>query len=153
MTTELVFVFHKNITKLVFLWPNMGQKTFKVLKSNIICYNVWWSISICNILLLWNVIFLWNISVMIKRISSKKYLSRKFLYSLYYLLSWILETFPTLFIISYIIYYILHYLLFPTLFIISYIYNFINYLSFHTLFIISYIIYHLIHLYIVLYII
>ena len=30
-TTELVLLFHKNITKLVFLWPNMGQKCFKVL--------------------------------------------------------------------------------------------------------------------------
>ena len=25
-TTELVLFFHKNITKLVFLWPNMSQK-------------------------------------------------------------------------------------------------------------------------------
>ena len=25
-TTELVLRFHKNITKLVFLWPNMSQK-------------------------------------------------------------------------------------------------------------------------------
>ena len=24
-------LFHKNITKVVFLWPNMGQKCFKVL--------------------------------------------------------------------------------------------------------------------------
>ena len=24
-------IFHKNITKLVFLWPNMGQKIYKVL--------------------------------------------------------------------------------------------------------------------------
>ena len=30
-TTELVRLFHKNITKLVFLWPNMSQKSFKVL--------------------------------------------------------------------------------------------------------------------------
>ena len=30
-TTELVLLFHKNITKLVFIWPNMGQKSFKVL--------------------------------------------------------------------------------------------------------------------------
>ena len=30
-TTELVLLFHKNITKLVFLWPNMSQKCFKVL--------------------------------------------------------------------------------------------------------------------------
>ena len=25
-TTELVLIFHKNITKLVFLWPNMSKK-------------------------------------------------------------------------------------------------------------------------------
>ena len=31
MTTELVLLFHKNIIKLVLLWPNMGQKCFKVL--------------------------------------------------------------------------------------------------------------------------
>ena len=30
-TTELVLLFHKNITKLVFLWPNMSQKNIKVL--------------------------------------------------------------------------------------------------------------------------
>ena len=30
-TTELVLSFHKNITKLVFICPNMGQKRFKVL--------------------------------------------------------------------------------------------------------------------------
>ena len=30
-TSELVLVFAKNITKLVFLRPNMGQKSFKVL--------------------------------------------------------------------------------------------------------------------------
>ena len=30
-TTDLVLLFHKNITKLVFLWPNMSQKSFKVL--------------------------------------------------------------------------------------------------------------------------
>ena len=30
-TTDLVLPFHKNITKLVFLWSNMGQKTIKVL--------------------------------------------------------------------------------------------------------------------------
>ena len=24
-TTELILIFHKNITKLVFLWPNMGK--------------------------------------------------------------------------------------------------------------------------------
>ena len=32
-TTELVLLFPKNITKLVFLWPNMGQKSFKVLRG------------------------------------------------------------------------------------------------------------------------
>ena len=32
-TTELVLLFHKNITKLVFLWPNMSQKSIKVLTS------------------------------------------------------------------------------------------------------------------------
>ena len=32
-TTELVLFFHKDITKLVFLWPNMRQKYFKVLIS------------------------------------------------------------------------------------------------------------------------
>ena len=32
-TTELILLFHKNITKLVFLWPNMGQKSFKVLSE------------------------------------------------------------------------------------------------------------------------
>ena len=30
-TTELVLLFYNNTTKLVFLWPNMGQKIFKVL--------------------------------------------------------------------------------------------------------------------------
>ena len=30
-TTELVLLFHKNLTKLVFLPPNMSQKNFKVL--------------------------------------------------------------------------------------------------------------------------
>ena len=30
-TTELVLLFNKNITKLFSLWPNMGQKSFKVL--------------------------------------------------------------------------------------------------------------------------
>ena len=34
-TTELVLLFHKNITKLVFLRPNMSQKSFKVLKKKI----------------------------------------------------------------------------------------------------------------------
>ena len=32
-TTELILLFYKNITKLVFLWPNMGQKSFKVLSN------------------------------------------------------------------------------------------------------------------------
>ena len=32
-TTELFLLFHKNITKLVFLFPNMGQKSFKVLNK------------------------------------------------------------------------------------------------------------------------
>ena len=32
-TNELVLLFHKNISKLVFLWPNMGQKRFKVLNK------------------------------------------------------------------------------------------------------------------------
>ena len=31
-TTKLVFLFHKNTNKLVFLWPNMGQKSIKGLK-------------------------------------------------------------------------------------------------------------------------
>ena len=35
------FFFHKSTTKLVFLWPNMGQLCFKVLKSFII-QNVPW---------------------------------------------------------------------------------------------------------------
>ena len=30
-TTELVLLFHKKTTKLVFLWPNIDQKCFKVL--------------------------------------------------------------------------------------------------------------------------
>ena len=30
-TTELVLLFHKNLTNLVFLWPNMSQKSLKVL--------------------------------------------------------------------------------------------------------------------------
>ena len=29
--TELIFLFHKNITKLAFLWANMNQKCFKAL--------------------------------------------------------------------------------------------------------------------------
>ena len=33
-TTELVLLFHKNITKLIFLWPNIGQRIFKVLRDN-----------------------------------------------------------------------------------------------------------------------
>ena len=32
-TTELVLLFHKKTTKIVFLWPNMGQKSIKVLTS------------------------------------------------------------------------------------------------------------------------
>ena len=34
-TTELVLLFHKKTTKLVFLWPNMSQKCFKVLTTDI----------------------------------------------------------------------------------------------------------------------
>ena len=34
-TTELVLLFHENITKLVFLLPKMSQKSFKVLNKNI----------------------------------------------------------------------------------------------------------------------
>ena len=30
-TTELVLLFHKKTTKLVFFWPNMSQNSFKVL--------------------------------------------------------------------------------------------------------------------------
>ena len=30
-TTELVLIFHKKTTKIVFLWPNMGQLGFNVL--------------------------------------------------------------------------------------------------------------------------
>ena len=30
-TTELVLLFHKKTTKLVFLWPNMSQKDINVL--------------------------------------------------------------------------------------------------------------------------
>ena len=33
VTTELVLLFHKNITKLVFLWSNKSQKSFKVLRA------------------------------------------------------------------------------------------------------------------------
>ena len=35
-TTELVHLFHKNKTKLVFLWPNMSQKSFKVLVTTLL---------------------------------------------------------------------------------------------------------------------
>ena len=31
--TELLLLFHKNTTKLVFLWPNMGQNSIKVLNK------------------------------------------------------------------------------------------------------------------------
>ena len=31
-TTEIVLIFHKNKTKLVFLWPNMGQKKLESVK-------------------------------------------------------------------------------------------------------------------------
>ena len=34
-TTELVLLFHKETTKLVFLWPNMSQKSTKVLKATL----------------------------------------------------------------------------------------------------------------------
>ena len=34
-TTKLILFFHKNKTKLVFLWPNMSQKSFKVLTIKI----------------------------------------------------------------------------------------------------------------------
>ena len=34
-TTELVLLFHKNITELVFLWSNMSQKCFKILIKEI----------------------------------------------------------------------------------------------------------------------
>ena len=30
-TTEIILLFHKNISKLVFLWPNISQNFFKVL--------------------------------------------------------------------------------------------------------------------------
>ena len=44
-TTELVLLFHKKTTNLIFLWPNMGQLTFKVLKSkkkeySVLCFIV-----------------------------------------------------------------------------------------------------------------
>ena len=32
-TIELVILFHKNITKLVFLWPNMNQKKHQSVKG------------------------------------------------------------------------------------------------------------------------
>ena len=32
-TTELVLLFHKNATKLVFLWPNMSKENWKVLRQ------------------------------------------------------------------------------------------------------------------------
>ena len=32
-TTELVLFFHRKTTKLVFLWPNISQKSFKVLRK------------------------------------------------------------------------------------------------------------------------
>ena len=35
-TTELVLLLHKKTTKLVFLWLNMGQKSFKVLKPKVV---------------------------------------------------------------------------------------------------------------------
>ena len=35
--TELVLLFYKNITKLIFLWRNIGQKCFNVLK--LLCLN------------------------------------------------------------------------------------------------------------------
>ena len=35
-TTELALLFHEKTTKLVFLWPNMGLKNFKVLKKYLI---------------------------------------------------------------------------------------------------------------------
>ena len=34
-TNEFVLLFHKKTTKLVFLWPNMGQKSIKVLTSDL----------------------------------------------------------------------------------------------------------------------
>ena len=34
-TTGLVLLFHKNITKLVLIWPNMSQKNFKVLTASV----------------------------------------------------------------------------------------------------------------------
>ena len=39
-TTELVLLFHKKTTKLVFFWPNMGQKNIKVL-INYKLTNIW----------------------------------------------------------------------------------------------------------------
>ena len=34
-TTELILLFHKKTNKLVFLCPNMGQKSIKVLNTDI----------------------------------------------------------------------------------------------------------------------
>ena len=34
-TIELVLLFHKKTTKLVFLWPNMTQKSFKMLTDSV----------------------------------------------------------------------------------------------------------------------
>ena len=36
-TTELVLIFHKKKTKSIFLWPNMGQKSIKVVNN---IYNI-----------------------------------------------------------------------------------------------------------------
>ena len=41
-TTELVLLFQKNITKLVFLWPNLSQKCFKEL-----IVSIWMLINCC----------------------------------------------------------------------------------------------------------
>ena len=41
-TTELFLLFHKNITKLVFLCPNMGQKSIKVLSQSFFKENYIW---------------------------------------------------------------------------------------------------------------
>ena len=38
-TTEIVLLFHKNTTKLVFLWPNMGQKCIKMLSIKILLFD------------------------------------------------------------------------------------------------------------------
>ena len=48
-TTELVLLFHKNITKLVFHWPNMGQKSFKVLINLLlVIFTRNYNITMCN---------------------------------------------------------------------------------------------------------